>query len=103
MITAIVTWHADPGVDRQTLIERLKKSIPVYAGRPGLVRKYICLDPENDRGFGIYLWESRAAAEAFYEMARPIIREETGAEPQAALYETVVIVDNVTGETRVLD
>lgn len=103
MITAIVTWRAAPGEDRSSILARLRQSIPVYKGRAGLVRKYICLDLEHGRGFGIYLWETREQAEAFYAIARPIIRAETGHEPDVQLYDTPVVVDNLTGETLVYD
>lgn len=103
MITAIVNWRVAPGTARKDLLERFKKSIPVYKGRPGLVRKYICFDVENNQGFGIYLWESREQAEAFYEMAKPIIRQETGFEPVVELYDTPIVVDNLTGETLVYE
>ena len=103
MITAVVNWRVAPGVDRKTLLESFKKSIPVYQGLPGLVRKYICFDLESNQGFGIYLWEARAQAEAFFEMAKPIIRGETGFEPIVKLYETPIVVDNLTGEVLVYD
>jgi len=103
MITAVVTWQVEPGISRAALLERLKRSIPVYRGRAGLVRKYICLDLEHDRGYGIYLWEDRESAEAFYAMARPIIRAETGAEPDIRLYDTAVVVDNFSGETNIYE
>lgn len=103
MITAIVNWRVAPGVDRPTLLERFKKSIPVYKNLPGLVRKYICFDIERSQGFGIYLWETREQAEAFYKMATPIIKQETGFEPTVNLYDTPIVVDNLTGETLVYD
>lgn len=103
MITAVVNWRVPPGVARKDLLERFKKSIPVYKGRAGLVRKYICFDMENHQGFGIYLWESRKQAEDFYEMARPIIQQETGFEPVVKLYDTPIVVDNLTGETLVYE
>ena len=103
MVTAIINWRVAHGIDRKTLIDRFTKSVPVYKGRTGLVRKYICLDLENSRGCGIYLWQTRQQAETFFAMARPMIREETGSDPVMTLYETPIVVDNLTGETLICD
>lgn len=97
MITAISKFRLRPGLTRQTAIEEIKETIPVYQGRPGLVRKYICLDFDNGYGCGIYLWETRQQAEQFFTFARAKIREQTGSEPEITLLETPVIVDNLTG------
>lgn len=103
MITVIVHWIANEGLGRAEMIERLKKSIPAYQGHPHLLRKYICLDLAHGRGKGIYLWDDRQAAERFYEMARPILKQETGHDPEIEFLDTAVIVDNLTGETQVFD
>ena len=103
MITAIVHWRADEGISREELLTRFRKSIPVYKGREHLLRKYICFDMEAHRGLGVYLWDDRAAADAFYEIARPMIKEETGYDPVVEFFDTPIIVDNVTGATEIFD
>lgn len=103
MITAFVKWQLDQDISRAEALERFKNSIPVYKGRPGLVRKYICIEPEESYGYGVYLWENREAAEAFYEMASPMIREETGSDPEIQYFDTPIVVDNSTGETLFYD
>jgi hypothetical protein len=37
-----------------------------YEGIPGLIRKYYGIAPDGSSLVGIYLWESKAAASAFY-------------------------------------
>jgi len=47
----------------------------------------------------IYLWSSRAEAEAVYtESWRDFVREKYGSEPEIMYLETPVIVDNVAQE-----
>ena len=101
MITVIVDWQAPPQANREQLIEEFSESIPLYKGRDHLIRKYIVYDPETNAGKGIYLWDDRAAAEAFYAMAAPKIREETGHDPVISYFETPILVDNQTGETSI--
>lgn len=50
-------------------------------------------------GGGIYYWESREAAEAWYtpELLRKM-KEKFGVEPVITYYDTYVRVDNVAGE-----
>ena len=65
---------------------------------PGLVRKCHVLGDDGTGG-GVYLWESREAAEALYDGAwHAMIRQRYGAEPSVRYFETPVIVDNLTGE-----
>jgi hypothetical protein len=77
-------------------------SAPTYRdlGKKGLIRKdYL----NGDAGTGgVYLWESRADAEAWFTEER--IAELTarfGARPRLTWYDTHVTVDNLKGETRV--
>jgi hypothetical protein len=98
MITVFSKYPLREGLTREQAIEEVKETIHVYKGRKGVVRKYICLDFQKRQGYGVYLWEDRALAEAFYEMARPIIARQVGAEPEILFFDTPIIVDNSTGE-----
>ena len=75
---------------------------PIYRdlGRKGLIRKdYL----NGDAGTGgVYLWDSRASAEAWFteERVEPLTQR-FGARPRLTWYDTHVTVDNVNGETRV--
>lgn len=101
MITAISKFKLPPGLGHEALIDDIKHTIPMYRGRAGLVRKYICLNEAEGWGCGVYLWETRAQAEAFFAVAREMIRKQTGSEPEITLLDTPVIVDNLTGEVAV--
>lgn len=98
LFTAIVRFQLRPGIDRAQALDEIRHTIPLYQAQPALIRKQISLDLEQGRGMSIYLWRDRAAAERFYDMARPKLREQTGAEPEIEIHETQVLVDNVSGE-----
>jgi len=72
---------------------------PNYRGVKGLHRKsYIVADDGNSVG-GIYLWNSRAEAEAvFTESWRAYVREKYHSEPSVTYFESPVTVDNVSHE-----
>ncbi len=97
MITAIVRFPLPAEVDLGEAESRFKETAPRYAGVGGLVRKYYLFG--NGVGGGVYLWKTRAEAEAMYTpewTAR--IAGIYGAEPVVEYFETPVIVDNVSGE-----
>lgn len=98
MITAIVRFKLRPGITREQALEDIRHTIPLYQGQAALIRKQISLDFQRNEGVSVYLWQERGPAEAFYEMARPILRQQTGAEPEISLHETYVLVDNSSGE-----
>jgi len=77
-------------------------SAPIYRGLAGqgLIRKDY-LNGEAGTG-GVYLWESRADAEAWFTEARIAeLTQRFGVRPRLTWYDTHVTVDNVRGETRV--
>ena len=96
MITAVVRFKLPQGTSLEAARALFEKSAPNYKGVPGLVRKYY-LFGEDRTGGGVYLWESREAAERMYSDAwRKMIAERYGAAPEITYYETPVIVDNAS-------
>ena len=94
MITAIVRFPLPKGMtldDAKTVYE---KSVPNYQRAPGLVRKYY-LFGQDQIGGGVYLWQSKEAAEKMYSAEwKKMIKERYGAAPEITYYDTPVIVDN---------
>lgn len=99
MITAIVTFRLAPGESHEGALEEIRKTVPLYqrAG-PALIRKAIHLDAANGVGRSVYLWQDRASAERFFEMAKANIKAKTGHEPEVQYLDCHVLVDNSTGE-----
>ena len=92
MLIAIVQI---PGLERseEEAIKSARTSVPTFAGMPGLTRKYF-LNGENGGG-GVYMWESREQADAWYtaEWADKI-EQRFGARPTLTYYDNYVVLDN---------
>ena len=74
---------------------------PTYRGLAGkgLISKHY-LNGDAGTG-GVYFWESREAAEAWFTADRVAqLTEKFGAEPKLTWYDNHVVVDNLKGETR---
>ena len=98
MITAIVRFKVPKDKTLEDIKTVFEGTAPKYQGLPGLVRKYYLFDPDGTAG-GVYLWESREAAERVYtEEWRRTLTERYGAAPEILYFETPVIVDNSGAE-----
>jgi len=74
-------------------------SAPKYTAMTGLIRKYYLLSEDGTTAGGVYLWETKEAAEAiFNDEWHAFIKERYSADPIITYYETPVIVDNLTHE-----
>ena len=97
MITAIVQYKLPPHIDLAACAAHFRDIAPGFRDVPGLVRKQFIYAEDGWAG-GVYLWQTRAAAEAFY--AGPWldgIRDRYGMDPQIKFFETACITDNAIG------
>jgi hypothetical protein len=96
MITAIVQFELPGPLTVAEAAERFELSAPKYRDLPGLVRKYYLLSEDGRRGGGVYLWETREAAERVYNGGewRERIEKLYGAKPTISWFSSPVIVDN---------
>ena len=102
MIVAIVDFKLPADINAEQARKLYAESAPRYRAMQGLVRKYYLWDAETRTGGGVYLWESRAAADAIYSAEwKASIRERYGAEPVITFFDAPVIVDNEIGTTSV--
>lgn len=92
-VATIVVVKTPPGVTRAMIEAGFAKSVPVYRKIPGLIRKYFTV---NDNGFGgMYLWKSRAAAEAWYTAEwRARAKATYGVEPELTYFDSPLQIDN---------
>ena len=98
MITAIVQFNLPEDVDKKKALEIFERIAPLYQTMEGLIHKYFCYS-DLGKGAGIYLWESREAAETVYAgVWRDRILELYGVEPEIEYYDPLVIVDNKLGK-----
>ena len=95
MITAIVNFKLPAGIDGKKAADLFKGTAPRYRGLKGLVRKYYLFDDVGRIGGGVYLWKTRADAEALYTAEwKSTIAERYGAPPDIRFFDTPVVVDN---------
>jgi hypothetical protein len=94
MITAIVQYKLPPSIDLNACAEHFRNIAPGFRSVPGLMRKQFIYAEDGWAG-GLYLWKSRADAEAFYTgpwLAG--IRERYGMDPQIKYFHTACVTDN---------
>jgi heme-degrading monooxygenase HmoA len=98
MITAVVQFALPKSVSLEEAARIFESSAPKYKNLPGLIRKYYLRSEDGRRAGGVYLWESKAAAEAVYNGEwRARVKQLYGGEPEIAWFDTPVIVDNLAG------
>lgn len=96
MIIAIVNFPLGAGKPVDAVQREFEASAPRFQAIPGLLRKNYLYDPQSGVGGGAYLWQSRAAAEAYYSTewsAR--MAAMFGQAPTVQHFESPVQVDNV--------
>ena len=94
MITAIVQYKLPPSIDLRACAKHFRNIAPGFRSVPGLIRKQFIYAEDGWAG-GVYLWKSRADAEAFYRgpwLAG--IRERYGMDPQIKYFHTACVTDN---------
>ena len=70
---------------------------PKYLNVAGLMRKYYILSQDGSTAGGVYLWHSRAQADAMYtDEWRAFVREKYGAGPVLTFFDSPVVVDDPT-------
>lgn len=96
MIVSIVTFKLPKSWSVPEAAAVFKSTAPKYLGKPGLVRKHYYVTEAGDRAGGIYLWESKAAAEACYTREwKAMVTEKYGVPPDILYAEVPVSVDNI--------
>jgi hypothetical protein len=101
MLIAIVEIpRAAPKPDKDGAVARGLSSAPIYRKVDGLIRKDFLNGEEG--GGGVYLFESRETAEAWFnDEWWGWIEERFGARPKLTFYDHYVTVDNAGGCIRV--
>ncbi|MEK6710455.1 MAG: YdhR family protein [Nitrospinota bacterium] len=99
MITAIVTARIPQGLTYEKYVENTRRGAPRFQQIPGLIRKNFLFSEAQGLGGGVYLWESREAAEKCYAgVWRENFMRAFGVEPNIAYFDTPVVVDNSAGK-----
>src|SRR5260370_34107595 len=64
-VAVVVKISIPPGIDRAQIEAGMSQTVPLYQNLPGLIRKYFIISDDQKLG-GIYLWQNRKIAEAWY-------------------------------------
>ena len=99
MVTAIATFQLPKPITLNQAREIFLSTAPKYQGVAGLIRKYYLLSQDGTTVGGVYLWKSRAQAEALYtESWRTFVNEKYGTDPTVIYMDSPVVVDNLSNE-----
>jgi hypothetical protein len=97
MITTMTAFTLAKPMTREEARGIFLSTAPTYRGVQGLFRKVYLLSQDGGTAGGVYLWNSRADADAMYTDAwRAFVREKYGTDPTVTYFESPVVVDNVT-------
>lgn len=84
----------DPSQPADAVRSSFEASAPAYQSIPGLTRKHFLRAEDGSEGGGVYLWENRAAAEAWYTDAwTERLTQKFGSPPVIEYFESPVTVD----------
>jgi len=96
MIISIVTFRLPQRLSLDAATDIFKSTAPRYLGKPGLIRKHYYVSEAGDKAGGIYLWKSKADAEACFTAEwRAIVTEKYGAPPDILYVNAPVSIDNL--------
>ena len=102
MIVAIVTFQLPQPTTLAEITRTFQGTAPKYQGMPGLLRKNYWMSEDGRRAGGIYVWESRAAAEKIYTPEwRKFVESKYGTPPKSEYLHSPVMVDNRDGSISV--
>lgn len=96
MIVAIVTFKLSEPWTVEEAAAVFQSTAPKYLRKPGLVRKHYYVTETGDRAGGIYLWKTKADAEACYTPEwKAMVTEKYGSPPDILYASVPVSVDNI--------
>jgi heme-degrading monooxygenase HmoA len=101
MITAVVTFKVPKEMTRDKALELFKSRAPIFQNMPGLISKQFLFDADRNVAGGVYLWESRAVADACYQGPwKDGIRKLALSEPEIAWFDSPVVINNETRQVK---
>jgi hypothetical protein len=101
MITAIVRYRLPASIDHDACLAHFAKIAPGFREAKGLLSKHFIWSERGIAG-GVYQWQTRADAEAFYSGPwRKGIVERYGMEPEIEFFEVFAVTDNPAGTVQV--
>ncbi len=104
MITAIVLYDLPASIGLEECRKHFAAIAPSFLELPGFVRKQFICSADGKVAGGAYMWESREAAEKFYNGPwAEGIRQRYGCDARISYFETVALADKLSGKAGSLD
>lgn len=95
MYTVMWTFLVSQGTSKDSLRQTIKATAHTYQGIAGLIRKYYGISDDGQTLVGIYLWESKAAANRFYTAEWvALVTKRWNAPPLRQEWETPIVVES---------
>lgn len=102
MYTVIVKYSLPVPVEREVMLEEFRAAEAKFQSAKGLIRKYFGYDEATHTGHSVYLWEDEARARAFFGPTfLKTMLEKFDAVPQLTFVDTLLVIDNASGEVNV--
>ncbi len=99
MITTLVQIKLSEVLSLDKAQDIFSSTAPKYIEVQGLIRKYYLLSEDGETAGGVYLWESRKAADTLHtDEWKKFIQQKYGSKPSVTYFNSPVIVDNLLGE-----
>ena len=91
-VITVVTYGLPKDTDRKTAVQMFRDSIPRYMATDGLLRKNVLY--REGLGGGVYLWESREAADRAYSTEwKTYMTEKYNHPPNIEFYDMPITMD----------
>jgi hypothetical protein len=98
MIVELVTFKAPPGAAWDDILKDARAVIPRWRANPDLLRKHFLWSDDGQECAGLYIWPSRAAAEAAHDAVwRAGVEQRTGSAPTIRYFALQMLLDNEAG------
>ena len=98
MHCVIWTYLVPPALTKAAIEKQFGDVADRYLGVPGLVRKYFGLSDDGASVIGVYLWQSKAEADAFYSPEWLAgVTERWGATPAKTEWGVPVVAESSEG------
>lgn len=99
MIISMTAFTLPKPMTRDEARKIFLSTAPTYRGTQGLFQKHYYISDDGLTVGGVYLWNSRAEAEAIYtDTWRAFVRAKYNTDPAVTYLDSPVTVDNVAGK-----
>ncbi len=99
-VVAIVRVPKPPSAPRAAVESRMRDTVEQYAHLPGLMFKAYSFERASGDYGGVYQWQDRASAQAWFNEAwHQRVRQERGQDGAVTMFDAVATIDNTPGGT----